>query len=95
MDVAYWRALAEIDGEILGLVDVLFASPRLALAGGVPRQARAVLLERGRDLTPALQLCESCPVWEPCAEAGADEPHGIWAGLSARGRRRAARRTAA
>lgn len=43
----------------------------------------------------AVALCGTCPVREPCAEAGASERFGVWAGTSPRERqerRRAARR---
>jgi WhiB family redox-sensing transcriptional regulator len=43
-------------------------------------------VERGVSLEPARQLCHGCPVAAECAEAGRQERHGIWAGLSARQR---------
>ena len=34
----------------------------------------------------ALAVCQTCPVREPCAEAGASEPYGIWGGMTERQR---------
>jgi hypothetical protein len=42
----------------------------------------------------AKQLCDSCPVFDECDEAGRSEQFGIWAGLSARDRRPSRRRAA-
>jgi WhiB family redox-sensing transcriptional regulator len=50
-------------------------------------------VDRGVSTKPAHQLCESCPVREPCAEAGLGEHFGIWGGRSEYERRRL-RRTA-
>lgn len=36
-------------------------------------------LERGRDLDPGRPAVRPCPVRSERAQAGADEPHGIWA----------------
>lgn len=30
----------------------------------------------------ARQVCERCPVWDACLEAGQDEDHGMWGGLT-------------
>lgn len=46
--------------------------------------------ERGESVAPAKALCARCEVREPCAEAGEEQLHGIWAGVSARSRRRSA-----
>lgn len=37
----------------------------------------------------AKQVCRSCPVQAECAEAGREEHHGIWGGLTERQRHRA------
>ena len=38
--------------------------------------------ERGDSTAQAKALCATCPVADACAEAGRDEPAGIWAGTS-------------
>jgi hypothetical protein len=45
--------------------------------------------------TVARRLCATCPVREPCAEAGASERHGMWGGLSPKERKRRRRIRAA
>lgn len=46
----------------------------------------------GKDQVAAcLAACERCPVREPCYEAGAHEPFGIWGGMTERQRARARR----
>lgn len=47
--------------------------------------------ERGDDVRPLKAVCAGCLVRDECAEAGAHEMHGIWAGESARNRRRTIR----
>lgn len=42
---------------------------------------------RGASLDEARALCDACPVAGPCAEAGSDEPAGVWAGRSPMERR--------
>lgn len=49
--------------------------------------------ERGDDLRPAKAICAGCPVLEACGALAAEldtdgRLQGIWAGLSARDRRR-------
>ena len=39
-----------------------------------------MFLERGDDPAEARRLCAGCPVREPCAEAGIDEPPGTGVG---------------
>lgn len=39
-------------------------------------------VERGVSTAPAKAMCATCPVADECAEAGRDEPAGIWAGTS-------------
>ena len=34
------------------------------------------------DYTAALALCAGCPVIEPCRDAGAHEPDGVWGGTT-------------
>lgn len=48
-------------------------------------------IERGGSTAPAKALCASCPVADECAEAGQDEPAGIWAGASPMARQRLVR----
>jgi len=43
----------------------------------------------------AKAICETCPVAQPCREAGADEVYGIWGGVNYSMRRRGSRRTVA
>lgn len=51
--------------------------------------------ERGQALEPAREVCERCPVREPCLAtalaAGPEEP-GVWAGTSKNDRRQLRRR---
>jgi hypothetical protein len=35
------------------------------------------------DITAAKAICQRCPGRNPCAEAGRDEPWGVWAGMTA------------
>ena len=44
--------------------------------------------DRGRTPSQALELCQACPVRAQCLAFGLDEPHGIWGGVSERGRRK-------
>jgi hypothetical protein len=37
---------------------------------------------------PARAICAACPVREPCADAGRNEAHGVWAGLTPKERAR-------
>lgn len=46
---------------------------------------------RGVNTSEALAYCRRCPVRDRCLDAGLDEHHGIWGGLSERGRRRVRR----
>jgi hypothetical protein len=48
----------------------------------------AFFLDRGGDTRPALALCARCPVTAECAEAGRNEPHGIWAATTPQQRKR-------
>jgi hypothetical protein len=48
MDDAYWKALAEIDGEIPELVDVVFARPAWHSRAACRGKAELFYLERGR-----------------------------------------------
>lgn len=48
--------------------------------------------ERGASTEPAKAICMTCPVFDPCWEAGLREKSGIWAGTSERERRRIRRR---
>lgn len=45
--------------------------------------------ERGASLAAAKQVCFECPVRMPCLEYALDnrEVHGVWGGISERGRR--------
>jgi WhiB family redox-sensing transcriptional regulator len=95
VDDAYVRALMTIDGDTLEAVDLLFARPawhRDAACRG--KGPETWFIAQGGDPEPARQICSACPVRELSAEAARDEPHGLWAGLSAR-QRRATRHTAA
>jgi WhiB family transcriptional regulator, redox-sensing transcriptional regulator len=40
-------------------------------------------------------ICTTCPVRTPCADAGANEPDGMWGGLTPTERRRRRRHNAA
>jgi hypothetical protein len=85
MDNAYWRAIAEVDGDTLELIDLLFARPawhRDAACRG--KGPDPWFIAQGGDPEPARQICAACPVRELCAEAGRGELHGLWAGLSTR-----------
>jgi WhiB family redox-sensing transcriptional regulator len=94
-DAMYWRAIAEIDGTTLEALDALLVRPAWHAQAACRGQGPDTwFIGQGGDPEPARQICAACPVREPCAQAGRDEQHGVWAGVSARGRR-AARRTAA
>lgn len=41
----------------------------------------------------ARDICDECPVFKPCAEAGRDEDYGLWAGKSPGQRTEKRRRT--
>lgn len=56
---------------------------------------RTFYIERGGDTRPARDLCDTCPVTEPCREAGQHERFGIWGGTTARQRQRDSRSGAA
>lgn len=43
------------------------------------------------NYTAAKKLCRACPVRSECAEAGIDEVHGVWGGMSPRERARVRR----
>ena len=43
--------------------------------------------EPGGTVNQAKAVCKTCPVIEPCAEAGANEHFGVWGGQSPRQRR--------
>lgn len=45
--------------------------------------------DRGESVTRALETCGSCPVREPCAEAGRFETMGVWGGTTGRQRKSA------
>lgn len=45
--------------------------------------------EEGESVKPMAEICERCAVREECAAYGAGERYGVWAGTSARERRRA------
>jgi WhiB family redox-sensing transcriptional regulator len=47
---------------------------------------------RGADVAAARAICSTCPVFDPCWQAGLYEKFGIWAGTSERERRRIRRR---
>ena len=52
---------------------------------------------RGEDYARAKAICEACPVRAQCLDYAMTPPrekHGIWGGLSERGRRSLARRQA-
>jgi WhiB family transcriptional regulator, redox-sensing transcriptional regulator len=51
--------------------------------------ADAFYPERYRDLQPARAMCEACPVRAQCAEAGVDDEHGVWGGVTPGERSRA------
>jgi hypothetical protein len=67
VDDAYWQALAEIDGDTLELVDLLFARPERHSSAACRGQVRLMFPERGDDTSDAHRLC---PVAIQCAEAG-------------------------
>ena len=56
--------------------------------------ADVFFLPLGGDPGPAKALCAACPVAAECLEAGAEEGHGIWGGLSAKARRKLIRSAA-
>ena len=47
---------------------------------------------RGEATRPIKDICAECPAQEACAEYGLNEHHGIFGGLSERGRRRLRRK---
>lgn len=50
--------------------------------------------EHPADIRSALQLCQGCPVRQPCLDAAMDdrEPFGVWGGTDGAARRRIFRR---
>ena len=47
------------------------------------------ILERGEDHRPAIQVCNSCPVKDPCLRFALDNNEiGIWGGTTHKQRRR-------
>lgn len=47
------------------------------------------ILERGEDVRPALAVCSTCPVKEPCLRYALDNNEaGVWGGTTGKQRRR-------
>lgn len=74
-----WRTLA-------ACTQVSDTSIFFPVQGEMPRD------ELIRRTTAAKTVCGQCPVRLACREAGADEPYGIWGGLTESERNRYAKR---
>lgn len=71
------------------LADIL-ARPAWMDAAACRGQTDLFFPERGQSTAPARALCAACPVVEECGDYAAQQSlrlHGIWGGVSQRGRK--------
>lgn len=52
-----------------------------------PREHDPFFPPKGWPVTPALEVCETCPVLKRCREESRDELFGVWGGRSTETRR--------
>lgn len=81
-----------VPGDGLDLFEALLARPAWHAHAACRGKGTAAFFAATSDT--ARRVCAACPVVAECAEAGQDERHGVWGGLSEDDRRKARRNAA-
>lgn len=79
---------AELVDALAELLELIRRPPWVEHAACRGRGTAEWFPNRGESIAPAAAICAGCPVQTECLRAGQGEHHGIWGGLSERGRRR-------